>query len=221
MSDYIFFFTLFIGIIPLLILFIKKRAFDKNHPIVPFIWLTALASAYEFIFTIILKINTSYWFQLYALLSFLALFYFFFKLLKLQFKTVLKWSLIVFLIIYANSFIYWTEMSQYISTAINRAYITVFVLFFTVIWFKTLFEKLQYSTVFEKIDVQNLWQSEIFYFISGIFIYYSTTLFLFLSINYIFNNNSIYFYDYWFVNTLATLLFRTLMIVSVWKMKTV
>ena len=207
------------GVIPLSILFVKKSAFDKNHPIVPFIWLTALASAYEAIFSFLLKINTSYWFQIYALLSFLTLYYFFLKLLNPHYKKILKWSLIIFLIVYVNSFFFWSDIDKFISTAINRVYITAFILFFSVIWFRSLFDKLQNYSVFEKIDVTNLWQSEMFYFISGIFIYYSTTLFLFLSSNFIFSSN-LYFYDYWLVNVLATLILRTLLIISVWKMKT-
>jgi len=69
--------TLFIGIIPLLILFVKRKAFAFNTPIVPFIWLTALATLYEFIGTGLFQINTAYWFQLYSLLELITLYYFF------------------------------------------------------------------------------------------------------------------------------------------------
>ena len=208
------------GVIPLSILFIRRKAFSWNHPIVPFIWLTGIASVYEFIVSYWLEINTSYWFQLYALLSFLALYHFFSKLLKPHPKTNISWFLILFLIVYATSFFFWDDTGKLISSAINRAYITIFIIIFTVIWFKNLFDKLQNYTLFDKIEIPNLWQSEVFYFISGVFIYYSTTFFLFLSSNFIFSHNA-YFYEYWIVNVIATLFLRALLIISVWKMKTV
>lgn len=207
------------GLIPLSILFIKNKAFAWNHPIVPFIWLTSLASVYEFIGSYLLEIETSYWFQLYALLSFLALYHFFSRLLKPHFKTIINWFLILFLIVYATSFFFWDDTGMSISSPINRAFITIYIIIFTVIWFKNLFDKLQNYDLFGKIDIPNLWQSEVFYFISGIFIYYSTTLFLFLSSNFIFSKN-VYFFDYWIVNVVAALFLRALLITSVWKMKT-
>src|SRR5690606_26455997 len=72
----IFLYTaLFAGILPLLVLFPKKRAFNISEPIVPFIWLTTIASLYELIGSIILKINVDYWFQIYSLLELLTILY--------------------------------------------------------------------------------------------------------------------------------------------------
>lgn len=218
MYTVVFYIALFIGFIPLLVLFLKKRAFDRNHPVVPFIWLTAIASLYEFVGTGLLKINTAYWFQLYPLLSFLALHYFFSGLLKPLYKNVFRISLILFIIIYGISFLYWEDHDKLVSSAINRSYITLFIVIFTFIWFKSLFEKLDSSNIYEKVDIPNLWQSALFYFISGMFIYYSTTFFLFLSSSFIYISN-LYLRDYWLVNVLATLILRTFLIVGVWKMK--
>lgn len=207
------------GIIPLSILFIRKKAFVWNNPIVPFIWLTGLASIYELIGSYLLEINTSHWFQLYALLSFLALYHFFSRMLKPHFKTIINWFLILFLIVYATSFFFWDDTDMLISSAINRTYITIFVIIFTVIWFKNLFDSLQDYTLFDKKEIPNLWERDYFYFISGVFIYYSTTLFLFLSSNFILSNN-VYFFDYWIVNIIAAIILRVLLMTSVWKMKT-
>ncbi|HEX8576205.1 MAG TPA: hypothetical protein VF677_07925, partial [Flavobacterium sp.] len=71
---------------------------------------------------------------------------------------------------------------------------------------------------FEKMDVHNLWQSDTFYFIAGLIIYYASTIFLFLSSIFIYNSN-LYFYDFWLVNIIATLILRVLLSIGVWKMK--
>ncbi|MDP2160377.1 hypothetical protein [Flavobacterium sp.] len=218
MYTVVFYIALFIGLIPLLLLFLKGNAFNWSHLVVPFIWLTAIASAYEFVGTHLLKINTAYWFQLYPLLSFLSLHYFFSRLLKPLYKIAFKISLVLFVIVYGISFFYWSENNKLISSAINRSFITLFVLTFSSVWLKNLFYKLKNLDPFEKIEIPNLWQSEVFYFVAGMAIYYSTTFFLFLSSNFIFDSN-MYFYDYWFVNVIATLIFRIFLIIGVWKMK--
>lgn len=210
--------ALFLGFIPLLLLFLQGRVSDRNHPVVPFVWLTAIASGYELIGTILLKTNTAYWFQLYSLLSFLSLHYFFSRLLKPFYKTVFRVSLILFIIIYCISFFYWGEDSKLVPSSINRTFISAFVLIFSIVWFKNQFTKLENLNPFEKIEMPNLWQSDAFYFVSGLAVYYSTTFSLFLLSSFIFNSK-LYSNDFWFVNVLATLIFRIFLIIGVWKMK--
>lgn len=218
MYTIVFYTALLIGFLPLLLLFLKRKSFDRNHPVVPFIWLTAIATAYELVGTSLLKTNTAYWFQLYPLLSFLSFQYFFSRLLRPFYKTAFRASLILFSITYCISFFYWGENNKLISSAINRSFITIFILTFSLIWFKKLFDKLDTSNLFEKVDIPNLWQSDLFYFISGIVIYYLTTFFLFLSGSFISNSN-LYLNDYWLINVLATLILRISLIIGVWKMK--
>lgn len=205
----VFYIALFIGVLPLFLLFVKKRAFDKNHPVVPFLWLTAIASFYEFFCSVLLKINTSYWFQIYPFLSFLSLYYFFFHLLKPDYKHFFRIFFILFIVVYGISFYFWSDNDRFISSAINRSSITIFVFTFASLWFRNLFEKM---------DVPNLWQKDILYFIVGLTIYYSSTIFLFLSSIFILNSN-LYFYDFWLVNVIATLVLRILLCLGVWKMK--
>lgn len=205
----VFYIALFIGALPLFLLVIKKRVFDKNHPVIPFLWLTAIASFYELFGSVLLKINTSYWFQLYPFLSFLALYHFFFYLLKPDYKNLFRMFFILFIVFYGISLYFWSDNDRFISSAINRSFITIFVFTFALIWFKN---------VFEKMDIPNLWQNDIFYFIVGLTIYYSSTIFLFLSSIFIYNSN-LYFYDFWLVNVIATLVLRILLCLGVWKMK--
>lgn len=64
-----FYTTLFIGLCPLLILLYKRKATLFSHPFVPFLVLTAVATVYEYVGSIVLKINTAYWSQVYSLLE--------------------------------------------------------------------------------------------------------------------------------------------------------
>ena len=209
MYQILFYIALFIGFIPLLILFLKKRAFDLKKPIIPFVWLTALATLYEFIGTGLLEIKTSYWFQVYSFLEIITLSYFFFKLFQPKYKIAFWVFLVLLITTYGFSFFFWNENAGLIPKAINKTPLTLFVLTFSFLWFKELFKKMK---------IQNPWQNADFYFVSGFAIYYSSTFFLFLLGSFIFNSN-VYFYDYWLVNIIATLILRIFLIIGVWKMK--
>lgn len=201
--------ALFAGIIPLIVLFFKKRAFVFSNPIAPFVWLTFIASIYESVFSILLEINTAYWFQIYPLFEFLAIYYFFLKLFKSNYKTHLTISIIGMLAVYSISFVFWNEDNKFLSKAVNTIPITLFVFYFLFIWFRQLFKKM---------EIPDLLDNSIFYFVTGFFMYYSTTLALFLMSSFIFTSE-LYFYDYWLVNVIATLILRICLIVGVWKMK--
>ncbi len=206
MYQVLFYIALFIGFIPLIILLIQKRAFTKK-PIIPFIWLIAFASLYEFIGTVLLKINTAYWFQIYSLLEFLAIYYFFLQLFKGKYKTLFRILFVLFVISYSLSFSVWSNKSSLLPLVINQTFISAFVFIFSFRWFADLFKNL---------EIQNPWLDSTFYFVSGFSIYYSSTLFLFLLSSFIFNSNA-YFYDYWLVNVIATLILRVFLILGVWK----
>lgn len=200
--------TLFLGIIPLLILFVKRKALSFKEPIIPFVWLTAIASLYESVGTGLLQINTAYWFQIYSFLELIALFYFFYKLFSASHKRTLLVFAGILMLIYGFSFLFWNENVKLISNAVNATSITLFVCFFSFVWFKNLFEEAK--TV-------NPWREPTFCFVSGFAMYYSTTLFLFLLSSFFFVSES-YFYDYWLVNIIATFILRTFLIMGAWNM---
>ena len=209
MYKIVFYITLFTGLLPLLFLFLRKKAFDKEHPAIPLLWLTAIGSLYEFIGTVLLQINSLYWFQLYPFLSFLTLYYLFFKLLKHNYKTLFRVLFILFIAVYLVSFFFFSDENRFITTALNRIPIIIFVFTFTGLWFKNLFQKM---------EEQNLLQNDNFYFITALIIYNASTLFLFIASNYIYNSN-LYFLDFWIVNIIASLILRILLCIGVWKMK--
>lgn len=197
------------GILPLVLLFVKKEALNIKQPIVLFVWLTAVATLYEWIGTAVFKINAAYWFQCYSLLSFGALYHFFVKLLESSYKKILNFFLISFIVIYGISFLFFDKTNSFTSTSINEPFITIFVLVFSFLWFKKLFQK---------VNIPNLWKHADFYFVSGLMVYYSGTFFFFLLSNSLFSSNS-YFYDYWMVNIIATVLLRIFIIAGLWNMK--
>lgn len=200
--------ALFIGVVPFLVLTYKNKVFDFKQPIVPFIWVTAIATLYEFIGTVLLQINTAYWFQFYSLLELGSLYYFFYKLIKPQYKRWYQIFLILFILVYIFSFFYWGEYNALVSKTINKTLMTLFVFLSSFLWIKKLFEKMH---------IPILWKNAEFYFISGLIIYYSGTFLLFLLSDFIFNSN-LYFYDYWLINVLATLILRLFLIIGVWNM---
>lgn len=209
MYKIVFYITLFSGLLPLLFLFLRKKAFDKEHPAVPLLWLTAIGSLYEFIGSVLLKINTMYWFQLYPFLSFLTLYYFFFKLLKHNYKSLIRALFFLFIAVYLVSLYFFSDENKLLTTGLNRIPIFIFVFTFTGLWFKNLFQKM---------EEQNLLQNDNFYFITALIIYNASTLFLFIASNLIYNSN-LYFLDFWIVNIIASLILRILLCIGVWKMK--
>lgn len=209
--------TLILGMLPLILILIKIRRFEISKPISPFIWLTFFATLYEYIFTIVLKNDSIYWFQAYPLLSFLTIYYFFFKELNIRNKITKGMITISFMLSYFVSFLF-LEQDIFISSSVNRIFISFFVFVCTIIWFKKKFDDLISVEVFNKNEFSNLWEISSFYFVTGLFLYYSTTFLLFLSSNVIFKSD-LYFYDFWLINIFATLVLRILLIISVWKMK--
>lgn len=219
MYNILLYIVFFIGVLPLSIQLIKTRKLWDNNPITAFVWLTALATCYEFFGTFLLRIDSKYWFQLYPLLSFTIVYFFFYKSLPSRYYKVMKISFILFFVVYCISFFY-IEPDKLVASSINRLYISIFIFTFSVIWFKEIFGKVSKSLLSGNIDILYLWNSDKFYFVAGIFIYYATTFFLFLSSHLIFGSD-MYAYDFWIVNLIATLLLRVFLIISVWKMKKV
>jgi hypothetical protein len=198
--------ALFIGIIPFSILLWKKRALDNKEAVVPFIWVTAVATLYEYFVTELLYINSTYWFQLYTFLEIVCLFYYFYRILGQQYKKSIYLMLALLLIVYTISCFFWSNMSSLVSLAINACSISLFIFIFAFLHFKTLMEK-----------ENSLWEQPNFHFTVGFSIYYSCTLLLFLLSKELYKTN--HSLDPWLINILAGIILRTLLITGTWKMK--
>jgi hypothetical protein len=192
----------------LVLAFIRQSALDTGQPAIAFVWLTALATVYELIYSILFEIDTTYWFQAYSFLEFIAIYYFYSRLLK-DYKPFLKISLLIFILVYLVSFFFWSSGGKFITQAINQTPVTLFVIACSFLWFKVLFKQA---------GVPDLWKHPDFYFVGAFLIYYGSTFFLFLLSDSIFNSK-LHFFNYWFINVLATLVLRVLMSLGVWQMK--
>jgi len=201
-----FYIVLFAGLIPLLLLFIKGIGFKFKRAGAPFVWLTTIATIYEFVGSMLLQINSDYWFQLYTLLEFAAIYYFYFKLIRPQFNILFKCTLVLFLMSYIFSFI---PSGSFIGTSFTKTITALFVIMGSTVWVRKLFMEM---------SVPNLWKSSQFYFVSGFLLYYTSTFFLFLLRDSMLSVNSD-FYDYWLVNIIAALIFRILLSFGAWQMK--
>lgn len=205
----IIFTVLFAGVLPFLLMVIKKRVFNWKNPIVPFVWLTAIAVLYEFFGSYILEININYWFQIYSLSELIAVYYFFYRLLGFSFpKYYLVFSFLL-IIGYIISLAYWNPNNTFISLAINKSVLTAFVFGAVFLWFRQ---------IYVIGDIPDLLRHDNFYFVSGFFMYYSVTFCVFLLGRFIFDSepNS---YEFWLANVLATFILRILLLIGVWKMK--
>jgi hypothetical protein len=145
----------------------------------------------------------------------MAIHYFFKKELSLYIYPIQILLLIIFFVCYSISFFYINDDS-FTSTSINRSFISLYVFLFTAFWFKEKFDILSKIKLFDNTN-NNILNTESFYLVAGLFIYYSSTFFLFISSNFIYESE-LYIKDYWLVNILATLVLRVFLIMSAWKM---
>lgn len=206
---FLLYFVIIFGVSPFLYFLIARKQYTSElKPILPFVSLTFIASLYEFFGTLIFKWNVSYWFIIYDIFSFLSIFYFFFHILQKNFLKFFQLFLLFFVILCFFLFISFEAKDFLTFTSYIDTFITLFILFFTIVWFRKLI-----------IDVyiENLLSTSTFYFISGFVLYYCGTLFLFLLSNYIYKVDSVLFQSYWVVNIVLNLILRILLIVGLWK----
>lgn len=209
---YLLYFVIIFGVSPLLYFLITKKKYAKElKPILPFISLTFISSFYEFFASLILRLDISYWFVVNDILSFICVYYFFLQILQKQYSKLFLVFLVFFTILCFFLYLYFNIEDILIITSYIDTFITLFILFFTIIWFRKLILDAY---------IENLLHNSTFYFISGFILYYCGTLFLFLLSNYIYKVDSNMFESYWVINILLNLVLRTLLLVGLWKART-
>ena len=208
---FLLYFVVIYGVSPLLYFLIAKRKEVKElKPILPYVAMTFVASFYEFFGTLTFKWDCSYWFVIYEILSFLTIFYFFYQVLQKQFAKLFLAFLVGFVTLWFFLFLNFNIKDLLIINSYSHTFITVFILFFTIIWFR----KLMVDAY-----IENLLQNSTFYFISGLILYHCGTVFLFLLSNYIYKADSNLLHSYWMINIILNFVLRTLLIVGIWKAK--
>lgn len=206
---FLLYFVIIFGVSPFLYFLIARKQYTSElKPILPFVSLTFIASLYEFFGSLIFKLDISYWFIIYDVLAYFSIFYFYSHVLQNQFSKLFFFFFISFIIICSLIFVNYSLVEILAITSYIDTFITLFILFFTIVWFRKLI-----------IDVyiENLLSTSTFYFISGFVLYYCGTLFLFLLSNYIYKVDSVLFQSYWVVNIVLNLILRILLIVGLWK----
>lgn len=205
--NFIITFTILYGLIPLFFYHTVKNKLKNIRAIYPFIIVVFIASLYEFIGTEILKINASYWFFAYSLISFYSIIYFYRQILDNKFKSLFRTIHFLFLLLLIVLF-FVKKMLIIGLFPIFDAYITVVVIVLSVLWFKKIFQQLNYKT---------LWANHIFYYVFGLIMYHCGTIFLFLLMEMIYNDNKGMLQYYWLLNVALNLILRTLLILGIWK----
>lgn len=205
---YIFSITILYGLFPFSLYLLINKNDNKIRNVIPFVILVFLSSIYEFIFTLILKFNVSYWFLVYCVISFLTIYYFFNKLLYKTILNVNLLSLLLFVFLFINLLSFFEIKDVLITCSLLDGFTTIYIFIFSILWFRKNFQDLEY---------ESLLYSPQFYFISGLILYYFGNFFLFLLSNLINERENKMFQYYWMLNVVLNLVLRTLLIVGIWK----
>lgn len=207
MFQYFTHFTLILGIFPIIFFWSNKRRLNaETYYFLPFIVLLAISTIYEFVGTLILKINVISWFWIYLFLEFATLSYFFYKL---SVSKILSWF---FVSLFGPLYIILTVIRNTGNELVMEGYLSAFsfvaFLSFIVLWFKDLFKKLSYPSLLD---------NNLFYFIVGIMVYFAGTIFLFLLSDVIYSDQKESFPEFWLLNVLFSFIFRVLILIGLWK----
>jgi len=206
---FLLYFVIIFGTAPLLYFLVDKRQYSiQLKAILPYVTLTFFSSLYELIGTLTLGWNVSYWFIIYNILSFFCVFYFYYHLLQKQFSKLFLLILALFFIFSIFLSINFRIEDFFVVCSYLDTFITFFILFFTIIWFRKLINDPH---------IDNLLDSSNFYFISGLILYFCGTLFLFLFANHLYKIDSEMFQSYWALNIILNFILRFLLLVGLWK----
>jgi hypothetical protein len=204
-------FSLILGFIPLIMLFFKNYDNNKISGVYPFVILVFIASLYESIFTLYLKVNVTNWFMVYDVLAFGSIHYFFFKLLKNQMKSLFLVVILIFTLIFCFLFhdlSAYSSLNYLVKNSILNIFQSIYILGFTILWFRK---------IFNEFEEDNLFRNPNFYFVSGLNVCYSGTVLLYLLSHYVHVNDPKAFNDFWILNIGLNIFLRSLLIVGIWK----
>lgn len=210
MFQWLLYFALILGLFPLSILIIRRKAAIKTTFILPFLFIVFAASLYEGLATVMLEVPTILWFRVYLLLEFLALAYYFYHLLKKRFKFFFSFSVISYCILFIILIPSLYDGHNLLADAYLSIFEVIFVYIGIIIWFRNTFSEL---------SEESMLRIPHFYFISGFLMYFSGTLFLYLMGDIFLYSSSINFESYWNLNIIFNIILRLFLIAGAWKMK--
>lgn len=200
--------VMFLGIIPSIFVLLKQNKIKSIRAFYPMIFLVSFGSIYEYVFTFILQIDSKYWFRFYDLISFIFISYYFKSILGKENYKYIYITNVIYLIFYFSLFIFWNTKTSLHTSSYLSALQTVFILIFSILWFIDSFKNLEHDSLLKKPH---------FYFVSGLVLYYSGTIFLFLMSSVIFEKERAFILEYWMLNIFFNFIFRVLLLVGIWK----
>lgn len=190
--------------------FSKGKNSDLN--INNLILLFFIGGIYELLFTMVLGYDSQIWFKIYPFLEFIALLYFFRKLIGLSqsvFYIIIGIYSVLFIYMY---YLYHFKIS---STALE--------LFIPITHCLLVFTGSTKWTIqqFEKLETSSLLHFPVFYILSGMILYYSGTFFIFgLETIFRYTKSPVLLY-FWYINLLLLFIYRLSFYLAIWKAKKV
>lgn len=190
--------------------FSKGKNSDLN--INNLILLFFIGGIYELLFTMVLGYDSQILFKIYPFLEFIALLYFFRKLIGLSqsvFYIIIGIYSVLFIYMY---YLYHFKIS---STALE--------LFIPITHCLLVFTGSTKWTIqqFEKLETSSLLHFPVFYILSGMILYYSGTFFIFgLETIFRYTKSPVLLY-FWYINLLLLFIYRLSFYIAIWKAKKV
>jgi hypothetical protein len=193
----------------LLVFYVKLKS---NNNLLHLVILFSFGALYELIITIYFKVNSEIWFKIYPFLEFIALLYFFRKLIGLSqsvFYIIIGIYSVLFIYMY---YLYHFKIS---STALE--------LFIPITHCLLVFTGSTKWTIqqFKKLETSSLLHFPVFYILSGMILYYSGTFFIFgLETIFRYTKSPTLLY-FWYINLLLLFIYRLSFYIAIWKAKKV
>lgn len=201
--------TILYSLLPLLLYWFTKNKLNKEiKPIFPFIVLCFIAGFYEFVFTVLLYVNSVPWFYTYDFLAFFTIQYFFYYVLERKIMKIVIPSTFLYLILFSYTVINHTFENYFTYLSYLTSFTTLLILIYSIMWFKK---------VFMETTLVSLAHSPTFYFVSGFLFYYAGVIVLFLLANSMYAKDKAYFQYYWLINMFFNFFHKTLLLIGIWK----
>lgn len=211
MFDIIVYF-LFIITFGLFIFYLINRNKLINLNIDFLILLLSIGFIFELFSSVILKIDSIYWFKIYSYFEFITLLIFFRKLIGIT-QSVFLFIMSLYSLIYiVLAFLFFNQINVHIFELFIP--ITNCLLVYTCSTKWTIQQ-------FEKLETSSLLHFPVFYILSGMILYYSGTFFIFgLETIFRYTKSPILLY-FWYINLFLLFIYRLSFYIAIWKAKKV
>ncbi len=206
-------FVILLGILPISLYYLlRNKVIEELHFLLPFLWVVLIGSLYEYFITGMLHADTKYWFWGNKILNFFSINYFFYGISDKRYKHVYRYSNIVFVLFFIMLLLLYRHAPSALKA---NSYLlvlqTIAVYLYSGLWFFKLFQD---------VKVTSLIHYPVFYVVSGIIIYHSGVIVLYLLSDTILKHQRELFLDYWMLIVYLNLFFRTLLIFAIWRGQT-